>query len=419
MNNTTALIATAIVATIGLSTVGPSLFAQTESTVLILTNKNAKVLFDGEEKGTAEANTPFKISSPGGEHYAQVQYDASGTKLDKGEIVVLEPGKQKIVRLLFEEQPISLSSTLVSELNFPIPGSLAVGVWMNDHPKQQYPYPVHYFAFEKGDEIHIDVSMTNKNGTNQIEIATYPDNVVKYTNNGFAELRDITVKVEERSIYSFTFATNHAFDRNCIVKLSRKPASAETSNFNTNVSRQKVHRPVIVVEPSSLWVNSGSNATFGGGKSRLLIPVSFPPGTVEWFYRFAASRNPADIEKVHKNFQLLGELAQLLLPGAGALTSKAISVGVDQLTMPPGADYCDIYLLDPNNAQGFVNKTDGWRPMSQGMRENLMSGNVKGDCCLQGQYYLGIKNPAALDGINVSVEVIAITDFEELVMAAK
>jgi hypothetical protein len=419
MNNTTALIATAIVATIGLSTAGPSLFAQTESTVLILTNKNAKVLFDGEEKGTAEANTPFKISSPGGEHYAQVQYDASGTKLDKGEIVVLEPGKQKIVRLLFEEQPVSLSNTLVSELNFPIPGSLGVGVWMNDHPNQQYPYPVHYFAFEKGDEIHIAVSMTNKNGTNQIEIATYPTNVVKYTNNGFSELKDITVKVEERSIYSFTFATNHAFDRNCIVKLSRKPASAETAKFNTNVSRQKVHRPVTIVEPSSLWVNSTSNATFSGGKSRVLVPVTFPPSTVEWFYRFAASRNKADIDNVRKNFQLFGELAQLLLPGAGALTTKVVSVGVDQLTMPPGADYCDIYLLDNNNTPGFVAKTNDWKCYMQATRQNLMSGNVKVDCCLQGQYYLGINNPATLDGINVSVEVIAITACEELVMEAR
>lgn len=252
-----------------------------------------------------------------------------------------------------------------------------------------------------------------------IEVATYPNNVIKYTNRSFTELKDLRIKVEERSIYRLTFATNHAFDRNCILTIGRKPASAETAIFNTSVSKQKIYRPTSVIEPSSQWINSGSNSLFAGGKSRVVLPVTLPPNTVEWFYRFSASRNKEDIENVRSSFQLLGELTKLLLvsTGVGVGVTKAVSIGVEQLTMPPGANVCDIFLLEYNAIGNFESKNDSnWEYILQGSRKNLMSGNVKVNCCNEGQYYLGIRNPAAYDGINVSVEVIAITVSEEYVM---
>jgi hypothetical protein len=167
-------------------------------------------------------------------------------------------------------------------------------------------------------------------------------------------------------------------------------------------------------------VNSGSNADFKGGKSRILVPVALPPNTAYWFYRFSASRNQEDIDNVRKNFQLFGELTQLILSatGAGAVASKAVGIGVDQLSMPPGSNHCDVYLLDYTNITGFEAKTDSWQYILQGTRTNLMSGNVKIECCNSGQYYLGIKNPDYYDGINVSMEVIAITATEDLAMEA-
>jgi hypothetical protein len=397
------------------------LCSHAQSTALIITNRNAKVIFDGEEKGACEPNKPFKIVTTEGEHYAQVQYNSDGNLIDKSEVINLETGKQKVIKLMFDEslsQPSVLNEIQLAELNFSIPGSVNVGLWMNQNPNATYPYPAHYMAFEKGDEINLDVSMTNKNGTNQIEISTYPNNVVKYTNKAFSELTNLKIKVEERSIYRFTFATNHAFDRNCIVKIKRKPTSSDAVNFNTNVSKQRKYKPVSVVEPTALRVNSASNATFSGGKSRVLVPVNMPSGTVEWYYRFSASRNQEDIDHVRKNFQLFGELAQLFLTssGFGVVSGQAVKIGVEQLSMPPGSNHCDVFLLDYNNISGFEAKTDSWKYILEGSRENLKSGNVKIDCCKQGQYYLGIRNPDLYDGINVSIEVIAVTMEEDYVM---
>src|SRR6202008_2289578 len=136
-------------------------------------------------------------------------------------------------------------------------------------------------------------------------------------------------RVEERSIYRLTFSTNHLFARNCLLTISRKPSSPESTSFNCNVSKQKIYNPVSVIEPTAHFLNSGSNATFRGGRSRLVLPVTLPANTVEWYYRFSASRNQTEIDNVRKNFQLLGELSQLLLSatGAGFVAAQAVDIG--------------------------------------------------------------------------------------------
>jgi hypothetical protein len=403
---------------------GAETFAQGDATVLVVTNLDTKVMVDGIEQGQTKAGSALRLNTTPGEHYIEAQASINGATQNKGEVIQVEAGKQKIIKIEFETTQASNTPEIipVAEVNFNLPGSVEVIAWLDENPNQNYPYPEFFYAFEKGDEIVINVTMTNKNGTNLIEIATYPAGVVKYTNRGFTELRDLKIKVEERSIYRFTLATNHAFARNALVKVSRKPASAETSVFNANVSRQKIYKPVPIAEPTLLTINSGSNATLKGGKSRILFPVTLPPNTIEWYYRFSASRNPELVKDVQKNFQLFGELTKafLKLSGSGILTGSMVDVAINSLAMPPGSDYCDVYLLDYNNISNFEAKNDNaWVYYLEGTRKNLMSGNIKVNCCNAGQYYLGIKNSDSSNGINVSVEVIAMTVIEDYVMEQK
>jgi hypothetical protein len=388
------------------------IFAQEEAVLLAIPSKECKILLDGVEIGQGKAGSALRIVSTSGEHYLEAQ---TNDGLTKGELVQLEKGKQKIVKIeLVSSTPVLVESVAVAEINFDLPGSVTTLAWASEHENESYPYPTFYYAFEKGDEIILNVTMSNKKGTNIINVLTYPDGVVRYTNNAFTELNDMHIKVPERAIYQFVFASNHAFDRNCFLKVTRKPAS----NFNTKVTLKKISTPKTIVEPTALRVNSGSNAFWKNGKSRILVPVALPPNTIEWFYRFSASRNQEDIDNVRKNFQLFGELTTLFLQstGFGSVAGKAVKIGVEQLAQPPGSNHCDIYLLDYENIAGFEAKSDEWKYVLQGSRQNLMSGNVKVDCCIQGQYYLGIRNPDEYDGINVSIEVIAITAREEYMM---
>lgn len=391
--------------------------AQEDAILLVISNQEVKVALDGVEKGTAKANSAFRISTTGGEHYIEAE-TLAGVSQNKGEIVQLEVGKQKILKLEFSTitQPLNSDIIRVAELNFELPGLVGVAAWQSENEDEPYPYPEYYYAFEKGDEIILNLTMSNAKGTNVIHVSTYPDGVERYTNNAFTELTDLRIKVPERSIYRFAFTTNHAFARNAFLKVARKPTSPEAQNFNTKVTYKRTLTPVSVLEPQNFFINSGSNATFMGGKSRITVPVNLPANTVEWFYRFSASREASDIENVKSNFGLFGEVTKLLfnLTGVGAAIN---TLAVDKLTQPPGANYCDIYFLEHQYIGLFEAKTDDqWQYFTEGSRENFKAGNVKVTCCNSGSYYLGIKNPDATYGVNVLVELVALVGSDGYVM---
>ncbi len=90
----------------------------------------------------------------------------------------------------------------------------------------------------------------------------------------------------------------------------------------------------------------------------------------------------------------------------------AVSVGINALSQPPGANYCDVYLLDQNDYLPFENKEDGkWKIFTEGTRENLKQGIVKiKECCRNGKYFLGFKNPDSGYGLNILIEVVAIVE---------
>lgn len=392
--------------------------AQDAAILLVISNHESKILLDGVEKGIAKANAAFRISTTVGEHYVEAERLGSGISQNKGEIVHLEAGKQKIIKLEFADLTMvaDVNAIPVAELNFALPGLMEVTAWKSQNANDGYPYPEYYYAFEKGDEIVLNLTMSNKMGTNAIHVSTYPDGVERYTNNAFSELTDLRIKVPERSIYRLAFTTNHAFARNAFLKVARKPASSETLNFNTKVTHKRTLTPVSVLEPQNFFVNSGSNATFLGGKSRITVPVNLPVNTVEWFYRFSASRKAGDIDNVKNNFGLLGEVTKLLfnLTGVGAAIN---TLAVDKLTQPPGANYCDIYFLEHQYIGLFEAKADDqWRYFTEGTRQNFMAGNVKVTCCNSGSYYLGIRNPDSTYGINVLVEVVALVGSDGYVM---
>jgi hypothetical protein len=345
--------------------------AQEDAILLVISNQEVKILLDGVEKGTAKANSAFRITTTGGEHYIEAETLGAGVSQNKGEIVQLEVGKQKILKLEFSTITQLLDSDIVrvGELNFELPGVVGVAAWQTENEDGSYPYPEFYYAFEKGDEIILNLTMSNAKGTNMISVSTYPDGVERFSNNAFTELKDLKIKVPERAIYRFAFTTNHAFSRNAFLKMDRKPASREAVAFNSKVTYKRTLTPVSVLEPQSFFINSGSNAALLGGKSRVTLPVNLPANTVEWFYRFSASREASDIENVKNNFGLFGEVTKLLfnLTGVGAAIN---TLAIDKLSQPPGANYCDIYFLEHQYIGLFEAKTDDqWRYLTEGSRE--------------------------------------------------
>lgn len=376
--------------------------SQENGFLLIISNTQAKVMLDGAELGVVKANKPQKFEIVTGEHYLQIINTSDGS--EKNEVLDVVAGVQKVLKYEFTQaEDIIENKILIVNRDIDIPGLIASSA------DENFTYPFYMYAFEKGDEIVVNLDMTNEKGTNAIYVSTYPDGVTVYSNDSFQDLENVRIKVEERSIYTFVFSSMHAFNRDAQLRVERVPASDETKDFNTAVTKKKVYSVEQIQKPLHQFVNSGSNSTFKGGKSRVLVPINLPPNTVKWYYEFSAFRDTEKVDQMTSIFGLAAELSSLIDE------TGLLEFGINQLTSPPGSDVCDIYILDHENSSLFTSK-ERYVYYTEGTRENLTSGVVEVDGGSSDLLYIGIRNPSDFHGINVLIEVVAIVVEEDWMM---
>jgi hypothetical protein len=380
------------------------LFAQESTSILIIANQNSKVLIDGDEIGSVGKGKPEKFQVNSGEHYLQI-ICLCPSQFEQNEVLNLEPNIQKVIKVEFESHTpkVKLKQT-IAQFDFSIPGMMASAT--SDQPAAN---PRYYYAFESGDEVVLNLKMSNEKGTNQLKVFSYPDGRTVFAKDNFQDLKNVTFSVQSRGIYGFTFSTNHAFARDVSLTISRIPASEETVNFNSEVILKDIYSTVIIQQAQNFFINGGSKATFGDGKSRVTIPVTLPENVVKWYYEFTAERSETENEGT-KQLLNLGSDLLYLVDQTGTL-----SFGIDQITQPPGRDYCDVYLIDHNNLHKFTSKLE-FSHYPVGTRENFKSGIVEIEYSWDTPIYLAIRNPSSFYGINVAIEVVAIVKEQQLVM---
>ncbi|WP_343855544.1 hypothetical protein [Fulvivirga kasyanovii] len=378
---------------------------QNLASLLIVSDKNARVLFDGAEIGQILKNKPGKFEVTSGEHYLQVICQCP-EMLEKNEILNLEGNVQKVLKFEFgETQPDShINEISISEIAFSIPGVLSGST------KAPVENPIFYYAFETGDKVILDMKMTNTKGTNNLQVISYPDGQTIFSKSNFQHLNRQSIPIHKRGIYGFSFTTNHAFARDVKLVVQRIPDSKEKLNFNTQVVWKDIYSAETIHQSQNFFINGGAKAEFGNGNSRVYLPIKLPENTVKWYYEFSAERSEEENNKVKQNLSLVSDLSKIFIDGTGTL-----SFGIDQLTQPPGSDYCDIYLVNHDNLNLFESKQE-FRYYTEGTRKNFKSGIVELEFHPNFLIYLGIKNPSTLYGLNVAVEVVAIVKRRELVM---
>ena len=157
------------------------------------------------------------------------------------------------------------------------------------------------------------------------------------------------------------------------------------------------------IQTDKFYLNSTSNALLKGGKNRIILPIQLPENTKEWYYRFTASRNEQDINKTLNSFSLAGELTQYV-KGENPLKNA-----VNNLATTPGANICDLYVLNEENAVLFKDKEDFTYDLSSS-RENSKSGTVVVKKKIDTPVFIGINNPDNLHGIHVAIEIVAVVE---------
>lgn len=376
-------------------------YSQDATSILIIADVNSKVVVDGEKIGEVKKGKPEKFAVTSGEHYLQV-ICLCPSRFEENEILSLEPNSQKVIKVEFEsiESDTRPKQIKIAQADFTIPGM------MTSNESNQATF---YYAFEKGDEIILDLNMSNNKGTNQVQVFSYPDRRTVFTKANFQDLINTNFSIQIRGIYGIAFSTNHAFDRDVSLTISRIPHSEESVDFNCEVILRDTYASHIIQQPQNFYLNGGSKSTLGDGKSRTFVPVNLPKGTVKWYYEFTAERSDTENNKNESMLSLATDLSRLVDQ------TGTLSFGINQLTQPPGSDYCDIYLINHLNLSPFLAKQE-FSYYTVGSRENFKSGIMEIDLQSDEQLYLGIKNPSTFYGINVAIEVVAITKTKELVM---
>ncbi len=155
------------------------------------------------------------------------------------------------------------------------------------------------------------------------------------------------------------------------------------------------------IQKDKFYLNSRSNALLKGGKNRVLLPINLPSNTQDWYYVFSASRDEQQITNTLNTFNLAGELTSFIEQ------KSSLQQSVSSLNAPPGANICDIYVVNEANALLFKDKEDFTYDLSSS-RENYKSGIVSVKKKSRNEVFLALNNPDNLYGIHIAIEIIAV-----------
>ncbi len=379
-------------------------YAQEVGKVLIVSSEDALLYIDGEEIRKLKQNKPFETRLEPREYVVQVISQKNFE--EKNVTLEVKTGQLKVLKFDFSDNSVNQNSEgyHVAALDFTIPGIVTINGHGNYNPT------VFYYAFENGDQILLNAQTKNRKGTNAIKIYAYPDEVLIYQNNSFRDLEDVRIYIEKRSIYRFEFFSNHTFDRKLHFEIARIPESPGSKDFNTSVIDRYRYEAKSLVKKEIYSISSAFNSTFQDSESRVTIPLIFPSNTVKWYYRYSASQNKEDIERLKYSYNLAGELALSMGPKAELVPS-----GTNGINPVPGSDNCDVFLLDQVNKNLF-NNYNPFNYIIEGSRENFSSGIVEVDCCTGEPHFLGIQNPNESEVVHVFIEVVVIVEEAEIRM---
>ncbi|WP_340201402.1 hypothetical protein [Ascidiimonas sp. W6] len=266
-------------------------------------------------------------------------------------------------------------------------------------------------AANTGDQIEIRLQRIKGSKIAEFSLFSFPNKLLfkeekikKLSRNlvsGKKGIYRFVIKNTSKKSTSYQFKVQLISKKENALKIGYKVKKDTTYAYPTSYSTIIEVEKTQPLQQEKFYLNSRSNALIKGGKNRIIFPVNLPENTIEWFYVFTASRNEADIQNTLKTFDLAGSLSKFIDQ------DRSLQNSVGNLSAPPGADICDIYLMDEKNARIFINKKEFEYQLSAS-RENYKSGIVEVSKNSKRKLFLGINNPDNIYGIHVSFEIIAI-----------
>jgi len=297
-----------------------------------------------------------------------------------------------------------------------------------------------FYSFAAGDELLFSFIETGSKKIKEVSVNVWPDQL-KYAAYEVTDTRDQRIAVSATAVYRFRFSNKGSLtERICNVSIRRKPENTQTRAFDTAVRWEErldtfyrdlpawteqgevqyryvtasIDTGVIQLLERTERINSRGGVLYGSNQAEIRFQVpasSVQPSAqqpqsstdiISWAYWLGVG-DEADRNYRDANLKAAGKLAELatglpMLAGAatgyGALALLAVK-GVGMFSQPPKGDNIIYTLL---NSKGVS--------LDQG---NSIVAFRRMEKPLQGDYVLRLENDNLVDGINVSVKIVAVT----------
>ena len=223
----------------------------------------------------------------------------------------------------------------------------------------------YHIAVHKSDVVEIEVKRLKGKKISELYFNKFGSNKNLIAEKRFKKLYRIT-SAETEGVYKLLLKNNTSASTSIAVKINIKTTHATPAIlsyrtvYDTTYSKEAIaiEETIEKIAPKVLqkekfYLNSRSNAYVKGGKDRIIFPVYLPTDTAEWFYILTASRVEEAVIQTAKTFSLASELTKYI-----GTNKNSLALAVTNLNTPPGADICDVYLMDKTAATNFREKKD-------------------------------------------------------------
>ncbi len=155
-----------------------------------------------------------------------------------------------------------------------------------------------------------------------------------------------------------------------------------------------------IIQQRSYYLNGGARASLGG-KSRTTLKIDLPKNTKRWYYSFTTSPGEDGTKLLNLGVQVA---AALTTGGLGKAVASSIQV-------PEGSSTVDVLILQTQYRDAFLNKEDNvWRFYPDVSLQNSKQAVQSIDETYGNSFYIGLRNPSTLKGVNISIEVVALIE---------
>ncbi len=301
-----------------------------------------------------------------------------------------------------------------------------------------------YFGFAAGDKIIFNFTETDRKELKEIEVIEYPANS-KFSDFKTKKIENKVINVNKTGVFIFRFKNSAIGGRICKIRIQRIPLSDETKNFNSNVTWetkqetiyntytkdviigydtayiQKTKRELVSTEQKEHLIfdktqRVHSTTNDNGNRTSLFftlpvneISIYKTKKVVSWAYwagvgeeaNQAWKQNSQSISKLAKGastyfFSPLGALAvgaitDLIIPKIGEDVSYAVSDQLNRNLFHAGQQY---RIFDEGKGVAGFKRFDN-------------------PAMNQGTFFILLSNDNLMQGIDVTVKVVAIIETSE------